>query len=253
MQTACKKHGACARAARMRGISPVMRLTRCVSQERPAGSTSQERGGGWKWSLIHTKTKWHNDEINTNTVASLKPCGKRQQSPTCFHFVLTLTVTMSFWRTRAHVVKILYSAGCSVDRSSARGPFALQAGTWRPSVSTAWRWGLPFIYRLRANCYSRARAKQRCILCPLSAVKAFYSKYREQICSLSNRMWFKNTQEILRVIISDCVHPYFLKQRIKYEKGKITNAIVTFCLLIISNIFTTSSPQRAHVMKYELR
>lgn len=89
-------------------------------------------------------------------------------------------------------MKILYSAGCCLVRSSARGPFALQAGTRRPSASTAWRWGLPFIYTLSANCYSRAPARQRCILCPLTAVKAFYSKYREQICSLLDSMWLKN-------------------------------------------------------------
>lgn len=134
-----------------------------------ARSGRQHIAGTWRWlewSLSHTKTKWHNDEINKNTVDSLKPCGKRQQSPTCFHFVLALTVTMFFWRTQAHVVNILYSTGCSLVRSSARGAFALQAGTSRPSLSTAWRWGLPFIYTLRANCYSHALARQRCILCP---------------------------------------------------------------------------------------
>ncbi len=145
----------------------------------------------WRWlqNRVHyTKTKWHNNEINTNTVDSLKPCGKKQQSPTCFHFVLAQTVTMFFLHTLAHGVKIFYSAGCSLVRSSVRGPFALQAGTCRPRASTAWRWGLPFIYRLRANCYSRALVRQRYILCSLSAVEAFYSKYREQICSLLNGM-----------------------------------------------------------------
>lgn len=142
--------------------------------------------GAWTWlqNRVHyTKTKWHNNEINKNTVASLKPCGKRQQSPTCFLSVLALSVTMFSLHTRAHGVKIFYSTGCSLVRSSARGTFALHAGTRRPSASTAWRWGLPFMYRLRANCYARAFVKQRCILCSPSAVEAFYSKYREQICS----------------------------------------------------------------------
>ena len=121
------EHIACTQAVCTRGISQVMRLTRC----KP-GSMSQEREGGWKWSLIHAKTKWHNDEINKNTAASLKPCGKRQQSPTCFHFVLARTGTMLFWCTQANVLKLLYSTGCSLGGSSARGPFALQAGTSRP-------------------------------------------------------------------------------------------------------------------------
>lgn len=32
------------------------------------------------------------------------------------------------------------------------------------------------MYRLRANCYSRARAGQRCILCPLSAAESILFK-----------------------------------------------------------------------------
>lgn len=97
------------------GISLVMRLTLWASSDR------REHGGGWEWSLIQSKTKkWHKNEINKNTVASLTPCGERQQSRTCFHFLLALTATMFFWRTR-HV----YSTCCSLVRSSARGPFAL--------------------------------------------------------------------------------------------------------------------------------
>lgn len=84
-----------------------------------------------------------------------------------FLHCVSLTVTMFFSHVRPHVVNILYSAACSLLGSSARGAFAPQAGARGPSLSPAWRWGLPFIYRLRANCYSAALATQRCILCPL--------------------------------------------------------------------------------------
>lgn len=55
---------------------------------------SKQAAKTWRWlewSLSHTEPKWHNDEININTVASLKRCGKRQQSPSCFSVVCALT------------------------------------------------------------------------------------------------------------------------------------------------------------------
>lgn len=110
------ERGACAQAACMRRDKP--------SHGADSLWASSDRQHivrvGWEWSLIQSE-KWHNNEINTNTVASLTPCGEGQQSRTCFHFLLALTATMFFWHTRAHV----YSTCCSLVRSSARGPFAL--------------------------------------------------------------------------------------------------------------------------------
>lgn len=143
-----------------------------------ASCTLQERGGGRGgiWStpissdimLRSTKIQWFHWEPEARAI-------ERQQSTTCFYFVQALTVTMFFWFTWPHGVKILYSTGCSPVRSGARAPIALQVGTSWPSLGTTWE--LPFIYRLRTNCYSPARTltRQRYVLCPLSVVRAFLS------------------------------------------------------------------------------
>lgn len=143
----------------MWGISPVMRPT------PPWARRGKHIAGTRRWLELRSE-EWHNVEVSKTTVMLLKPCCKTQYSATYFHFVFFPAPSI----TMLH-----YSTGCSVIGSSASEPFALQAGAWRPSASTAWRWGLLFICRLRANCYSIALTTQRCILCPrsLSSVKAF--------------------------------------------------------------------------------
>lgn len=158
-----------------------------------ARSSKQHIARPWRWLKMKSTEprKWHNDEISKTTVASLKLCVKWQQSPTCFHLVCIRTATMLFLNIWGHGVKILYSAGWSLDRSSARGPFALQAGTWRPSASTAWRWGLPFIYREQT--VTPLLSPDRGWHCALfQQRKHLLKKYGEQICSLFGSMRFKN-------------------------------------------------------------
>lgn len=172
---ACDKeeHGSCAQAAHMWGISPVMGLT----PRKPGAGSEQHGARTWRWLEIGftSKTQWHNGDVSKTTVQLLK------RSPRTAYgdmFPRCSSNNVLFFYKHSHGVKILNSIGCSLGRSSARGPFSLQAGTWRPRASTAWRWGLPFIWRLRANCYSIAPIRQRCILCSLLAVAAFARNMR---------------------------------------------------------------------------
>lgn len=121
-------------------------------------AVSQE---GWaahrrRWLRVTPTPKtWHNVEVSRTTVTLLKPARhSNRQHISTFFLPLTPSITM-----------LHYSTGCSVISSCAREPFALQAGPWRRCASTAWRWGLLFICRPGANCYSIALTTQRYILC----------------------------------------------------------------------------------------
>lgn len=160
-----EEHGSCAQAGHMWGISPVMGLT---PSKPGAGSEQHDAGGDWK--LVPHRRRSDITVMSAKLLCSYWSSHHAQHTATCSHVV---PPTMFFFFTNSHGVKILNSIGFSLGRSSARGPFALQAGTWRPRASTAWRWGLPFIWRLRANCYSIVPVRQRCILCSFSAVAAF--------------------------------------------------------------------------------
>lgn len=143
----------------MWGISPITRPT------RPWARRGEQHiaGGGWE-SPQHQRRDimLRSAEQQWRYWSPVARYSNRQHISTFFP-PLTQSVTM-----------LHYSTGCSVISSCAREPFALQAGPWRRCASTAWRWGLLFICRPGANCYSIALTTQRYILClgALSRVKA---------------------------------------------------------------------------------
>lgn len=90
---------------------------------------------------------------------------------------------------------------------------------------------------------------------PSFSSEAFYSKYREQICSLLGQRVVLKTAFHTGNIDDDKQYQmaYTLISSSTEQTATIINSLLTFSLLSTSNIFTSSYPGRAHVMKYDLR
>lgn len=176
------KHAACTQPACMRGISPVMSLS--CWEPVVAGSTFQERGGGWKSTLIHANSKWHNDEINKNTVVSLRTLEQE-----------TTITNMFLLCPRSHCNNVLLTrTGSCCEPTLFNRLFSGQVQCQRTLCTTSWYIEAQSKHSLEMRAPIHIHTESKLLLpwsdhtevhiVPFSAEKAFYSKYREHICSL---------------------------------------------------------------------